>query len=232
MRRRVLGALLLFAMAGCESVIGADFGSKTDACDPLSDGTCPKKLKCAWDTSAFHCATTAGKSGFLQACTDESDCPEGAACATTPTLTSSRCLYYCTAQSACGGAKCLGFNQKRTRTTDGTEIGVCAPLDPACNPVSGDAATCQTALGKAGHCWAYGAEYTTCVSQTASGMTGDTCKYQSECAPGYVCMANDLCRKFCHVQGPNECGSGLVCKDFSNDPVTVGGVSIGFCGTP
>jgi hypothetical protein len=48
------------------------------------------------------------------------------------------------------------------------------------------------------------------------------------CAPGYVCLTSNECRKWCRIGFPADCAAGKACSPFGT-PLIVGGTQYGVC---
>lgn len=227
MRRRVLVVLsLALTLAGCESVIGVDFGSyKLNSCSPLSASDCPSGTRCLFDAkaAALRCTTTApGDQGQDQTCSAESDCGAGLACIKFATNNSAHCSAYCTSNTTCGGTRgCYEFSQPRK--VPGGTVGACGPLITACDPLA------TTSACDPERCTLLDTDYTICISQDAQGGVGAACANINECVPGTTCLGSGqsgTCTALCEIGGA-ACASGT-CTAFAPSR-KLADVEYGYC---
>ena len=220
--------------AGC--ALSFDFSGYT--CSPFQAPTCSSTQSCLYnsDTSEFSCATSTGDVQSDDRCTLESDCAPGYACIKSDAFTSGHCSLYCLSSDFClddTRRKCLEFTVPRM--AGGDTVGVCAPLDPPCEPLgSGDTGTSCSDSQK---CWLVDSDYTRCLDLSKSVVTvGGECKFQNWCPRGTQCVGdgNDVytCHVLCEYTGTATCASGT-CTPFSTEVVlhdTKGAVrKIGYC---
>ena len=60
------------------------------------------------------------------------------------------------------------------------------------------------------------------------GTSTTSCSVSSDCAPGWLCMVWDQCRKYCRVGG-SDCADGQFCGPFGGGGGYWGTTEVGFC---
>lgn len=139
-----------------------------------------------------------GTSGVAVACSTSAPCPTGWTCA------EGACHLICTTTPDCGGAGiCIGTTLC-TRT--------CKLEDPAADCGS-EGLGCFVATG-----------VTDCIK---AGTSSTSCAIAADCIPGYTCVGNLDCRKWCRVgHAAEDCPPQKLCQDGS---LIVEGVQYGVC---
>jgi hypothetical protein len=219
--------------AGFETDTDAESETETDAdadsgCRGELDGPCHLSRQCGCLDGERCIATTAGPSGWIEACTSAGSTPAGTSCTMMmdDCVAGSQCLApfgqfacerFCTGAADCAGTECVGG------VFPGTLYGFCAPTMRACVAVTGEgcdaglacrvipATTLRTYCGTAGP----GGENADCL---AAG-----------CQLGFACHITDfstiLCRRYCRLASAGDCTSGSCTDVYGNG-------SVGLCLPP
>jgi hypothetical protein len=186
---------------GCTAVV--DAGSyEVQACDPFSNEGCEGGQSCFANvaTNERFC-TTAGTRGPGMLCSGGEDCEIGTTCVLYGP-DRGICSNYCTGPSDCASqpddAGCNYFSS--------TGLGFCYQ---GCDP--SDPAACGAGVA----CYAMGTD-SRCRLTGTLGLL-EPCEetdYDNSCAPGYVCVLNNMDETRCFEQcGPGlpDCGTERTC---------------------
>lgn len=204
----------------------------TGACTPpVAGGQCDTSPQCGCsgtqacgvtnETGITQCAPPGGITPY-NLCVSLNDCTKGYACV------GSICKLYCETNVDCltTGGSCFQVQH----TSGGTSklipgMNVCSKKCELQNPASacGPGVGCYTDLESAppkNDCAKAG------TATTAGACLADT----TACAPGYACLANGDCRKWCRVGVANECDTGKTCAGWAApNEVIVDGITYGVC---
>jgi hypothetical protein len=197
----------------------------TSTCSPPISGTCDDFPQCGCsagkncDVTDLAGTTSCVNAGGIAAyghCTDIGQCGAGYSCV------GQVCKPFCTTSNDCpgvnDGAQCIQVTYDDNGTTK--PIPGMYTCTAACDPLQtnscGGGAGCFLAGGTAD-----------CVPAGLGVGVGACASDPFACAPGYVCLSDDSCRKWCRV-GLNDCTSGQSCVQLSG-PVTYKGYTWGTC---
>ncbi|MBE7479072.1 MAG: hypothetical protein HS104_03640 [Polyangiaceae bacterium] len=210
---------------------GGGTGGSSACTPPVAGGQCDTSPQCGCtggqacnvtsEAGTTQC-TPAGAVTPYNLCANLNDCTAGHACV------GSACKAYCESNTDCAatGGACFQVSF----TSGGTSkpipgMKVCSKKCELQNPASacGSGLTCypdmqavppKTDCGKAGTSTAAGA----CLTDTTA------------CAPGYACLSNGDCKKWCRVQFTGDCGTGKTCQGWASpNEVIVDGITYGIC---
>jgi hypothetical protein len=221
--------LLAFALVGCGTVVGEDFGAyvaRPTTCDLLAPQTtdpgqhlrCGNEQSCVPatpDGQSSKSATTCFPSGGakeLEPCAHVNDCAPGLFCSP------SGCLRWChvTDNTCAGGATCFAFGPNNG--VDDPDLGYCAA--PSCDPVG---SSCQ------GTCSFDRSDYAGCYSFSGTKIRGEACSSDGDCARGLSCGSEHVCTTYCRID-QNDCG-GRACVPTPGENLHLKGVAYGYCAT-
>jgi hypothetical protein len=194
-------------------------------CDTFPQCGCAAGLACnVYDpaTGTTQCVA-AGTIAAYAACTNLTDCMAGHACV------GGACKAYCDADPDCAktGGACIQVtydDQGVSKPVPGMKVCTkkcklenpsmdCGPtlgcyLDTSVNPPRTDCAKAGTAMGPG-----------TCSTTNTT-----------VCAPGYVCLTNNECAKWCRVGYTTDCSGGKKCVGFSApNQIFVNTIEYGVC---
>lgn len=206
---------------------GGGTGGSGTCTPPVTGGQCDTSPQCGC-TGAQACQVTseagttqcvaAGSTQPYYACTYSTDCTKGYACV------GGACKLYCESNADCSATS--GVCNQVMKSPGNTPIPgwkICSKKCELHNPASacGPLLTCvpmtkttppSSDCGKAG------------TATTAGACLNDT----TACAPGYACLTNGDCRKWCRVLF-NDCG-GKTCQGFSTgNEIVIDGITYGVC---
>ncbi len=206
-------------VGGGSSCPGAPAGSPCSLVAPQCG--CGPGLGCqVHDDGSTYC-TAAGSVPPYAPCSGGL-CAAGSVCLNN-SGTTLLCAPFCKTDSDCVGGACLALG-----TSQGTGnvpgIGYCASGCDLENPqaICGAGLSCETFLASSG------ASTTGCIpAGTKTGANGCSSSNPYGCAPGFACMNNGYCRRWCRVD-LNDCPSGTNCTSF-NPNIAVNGINYGFC---
>lgn len=195
----------------CKTVPPADICGLAPQCGCGPDGTCDVDYPTHSDGTTI-CVASTKKAGIASGCGTTSDCGVGLTC------WSHVCRPYCpTVGLDCGIAGTGQCEQEYSETQAIPNATVCeisCALD--------DLYACG---GGTNGCIWVGGDQTDCVDLSPYNQT--SCSNQSpQCAPGYSCLQNDTCARWCQVS-LDDCGA-LQCTPFDT-PLIVHGVEYGVC---
>ncbi len=215
-------------------------------CDLYAQCGCQAGWACDLDganlaTGDTKCRGVSTQGTEASSCTANEGCAAGYTCLGSP----GQCRHYCEDDTACAsngpGALCL---IQITYGTGGTPVPGATTCTKSCDPTATvQPATCPPNMA----CHIYvddpdgtfgnGDErfLTDCTNKPASGGTnGATCSTNSDCAPGFDCIAltsggttTNQCKQTCAYPS-GACGTGT-CTQFNDPQPVVGGTTYGVC---
>lgn len=162
----------------------------------------------------------AGSKTAGQSCKDLGECAKGLTCVF------GACQSFCASPGDCpkAGSSCLPvlYYDSATKTTKAipgftTCAAPCDPLTPS--KVCGAGANCLFA----------DPTHTTC-SGGGTGIGAAACSSTNpfSCAPGYLCLSTNECRRWCRIGFSGDCPSGKTCGALTDHP-KLSGVEYGVC---
>jgi hypothetical protein len=226
-----IASALLIAVAGCGSdgnssapdlSVALDLSPPGDMvvlnpeCDVFANTGCAVGQKCTVGTQngtprdlCFAiAATTVGEGAACMSVADGSgrtgdNCVPGLICLDFPG-DGPHCRQPCYVRAHCpGGSACVLTTPTSTQrmTEGGVEFLHACAVDEGCDPVA------QTVCAGARHCWLSPPDDVgrvgICLVSLKSGMAGDSCAAQAECAPGFRCDDLHFCRRYCYFEMPD-----------------------------
>lgn len=197
----------------CKTVPPSNICGLDPQCGCGSMGTCDVDFQKLDGTT--KCVQTTGSGMIKSACKMTTDCAPGLSCIF------GACRPYCSTNgSACqqpGTTNCLQLTAGQ-QMTPVPNLLICE-LDCALDDVN----ACG---GGTEGCAYFGMTDVDCRDMT--GGNTSTCTQQNPvCAPGYVCLTNNVCGKWCKVGGMNTCGN-KTCTSLSTK-VIIKNVEYGVC---
>lgn len=210
---------------------GGGTGGTGTCTPPVTGGTCDTFPQCGCTgTQACNVTSEAGTTQCTSAgivtpynlCTNLNDCTKGYACV------GSACKSYCETNTDCTstGGVCIQVNF----TSGGTSkpipgMKVCSKKCELQNPAS----ACGSGLGCYPDVQAVPPK-TDCAKAGTATTAGACLADSTACAPGYACLSNGDCKKWCRVGFTSDCGSGKTCAGW-NPPnqIVIDGITYGVC---
>ncbi len=205
----------------------ADMGS----CTPPAGSPCSVFPQCGCEaaqncvvanTSGKTSCITAGSDGVHEPCTTNSECKKGMQCI------AGVCVPFCTSDSDCtisGSPRCRAVQYLPTGSStpaDVPNLKICLAQCDVLNPA--------TVCGPNTSCFfPYLSDDTTeCTAAGTSTVKGGCASNDYACAPGYICVNDGDCFKWCRIGFASDCPAGRVCTGFMT-PILKGGVEHGVC---
>ncbi|MBK7401544.1 MAG: hypothetical protein IPJ34_36155 [Myxococcales bacterium] len=207
------------ADTGCKPTDGA-------ACTPLPQCGCGAGLNCdltSVDGSA-SCVPAGSKGLHGSPCTPVWSSGTASACAKGFTCVLGACQEFCATATDCSkaGASCLAieyYDGTTTKSIPGTKA-CAAPCDPL---------TPSKVCGASTNCLFADTTHTTCAGAGAGiGASGCSSTNPFSCAPGYLCLSTNECRRWCRIGFAGDCPSGKTCGALTDHP-KLSGVEYGVC---
>ncbi len=200
--------------SGCKPTDGA-------ACSPVPQCGCGAGLNCdVTSVDGNASCVPAGLKTLGQPCKDLGECAKALTCVF------GACQNPCVSTADCtkAGSSCLpvDYYDSATKTTKAIPgYRLCAaPCDPlAPSKVCGASVNCLFA----------DATHTTCAgagSGTGAGACSSTNPFS--CAPGYLCLSTNECRRWCRIGFSADCPLGKSCGPLTDHP-KLSGVEYGVC---
>jgi hypothetical protein len=195
------------------------------ACDTWPQCGCNAGMNC--DVTGLDGKTACVLAGNVQpyrSCGAANACGAGYACIGGD---HSVCKQFCESNADCAGSLRECLQVVYAADDAGTETPI--PEYKVCSAgcaLEDSAATC----GPDATCYPNAAATATdCIGDvgTATGPNGCSSTDPFTCAPGYVCLADDSCKKWCRVGQVGDC-PGSSCGGFST-PLILDGVTYGAC---
>jgi len=173
---------------------------------------------CDVDTNALNGSTLCVNAGSGQTgspCTNTGDCAKGLTCAFRGV-----CRPYCSTDGAdCGKAN----TSKCVQLQNGQSNPIPNFLVCRVNCTLDDTTSCG---GSGRGCIYVDTDVTDCFDVSQYGTA--TCSQNDPmCGPGYVCLTNNQCAKWCNINSP-KCTGNTTCQMLQNPP-TVNGKTYGVC---
>ncbi len=206
-----------------------DTGPTDTGCKPADGAACTFAPQCGCGTG-LNCDVTsvdgsascvpAGAKTLGQSCKDLGECAKGLTCVF------GACQAFCASPSDCpkAGSACLPvlYYDSTTKTTKAIPgfTDCAAPCDPlAPSKVCGAGPNCLFA----------DATHTTCAGG-GTGVGASACSSTNpfSCAPGYLCLSTNECRRWCRIGFSGDCPSGKTCGALTDHP-KLSGVEYGVC---
>lgn len=175
---------------------------------------------CYINASSDRACMPAGTDLEGEGCTADNSCAPGLLCLGVSPSTGV-CGRFCASDSGCsGGALCI------IQLDDGTGAPIpgVTLCTNACDPVYGDGCPLGIACTIYQETAAPMRYFTGCRPE-GTGLAGDPCTNEEDCAGGHFC-ANSQCYQYC--VDDFDCPGVELCEPFS-PAVTIGGVSYGYC---
>ena len=174
------------------------------------------------NTGATIC-TAAGTRALWNNCNGLGQCAPGTACV------GGVCKPYCCSSADCGGRVCS------TVVNNGTTLPIpgftvcnagCDPMNPSA--ICGPQVTCFPSPWNG-----TGNDEGNCFGPAGNGIGDGGCNGTPsgllQCAPGYYCTTDAVCRKWCRVGFDSDCPSDAgVCMNFNKAPF-IDNVEYGVC---
>jgi hypothetical protein len=196
----------------------------TPLCDPVAQCGCDIGQNCAYTPerqSLFTCVAP-GTTAVQDACYLDDECEVGSACA------DGMCLKTCATNEDCpDDSQCEDVFTKGIAETN---IRVCKK---PCDPLE------ETSCGNGAMCAATSGAYPTCVRKTGQdGTDEEPCESDANCAQGFGCTADLVCRAWCKLAddlgdavgvtdaSANVCPSYSFCEPANNE------LGLGQCTAP
>jgi hypothetical protein len=211
-----------------DSIAPTDMG----ACTPPAGSPCalfPQCGCCATQNCVVTTAATgktaciaAGTDGVHEPCTSNTECQKGMQCI------AGVCVPFCKVDSDCtiaGSPRCKGVQYLPSGSTTPTDVPglkICLAQCDVLNP--------STVCGPNTSCFfPYLSDDTTeCTAAGTSTVKGGCATNNFACAPGYICVNDGDCFKWCRIGFATDCPSGRVCTGFMT-PITKSGTEYGVC---
>ena len=174
-------------------------------CDLYSNIGCATGSKCSvTDTPGQTVCECAGTATHGQACRQTSTgdtCAPGNVC-----LGDNLCHKYCRDSGECVNATSTGG--VCDLQIGNLNVKVCSSATTNCSPILPATAGCAMGSG----CYFVGPtdDRTACIS-AGTKLAGETCSFGNDCAPGYICMSNNLCRQMCRAGRDGDCAGAQRC---------------------
>jgi len=199
--------------------------SQQDGCTTFPQSGCPANENCqVTTTSGGTGCGPLGLVGLWQNCQSVFQCGKGAECI------GLACKPFCCAASDCTGGAHATCEYGVAGGVPIPGLLVCSAGCDLMAPsaICGPNVTCMPAPldGK-------GMDHGDCYGGAGQGIGPGACvgKMNSPppCAPGYYCMANGDCAKWCRLTHAEDCTLPQTCTGFGQYPPTIGGVGYGVC---
>ena len=191
---------------------------------PISGGTCDDFPQCGCtanqncdvtDATGVTACEPAGSVPAYGNCTALGQCGVGYQCVGTV------CQPFCGSNNDCPGAgrECI---QVLSGATGNPPIPADFVCTSGCNPIDP-----QAICGPGTTCDFFDITHTQCFGPSGFGMGANGCTQTNPflCAPGYICLSDNSCMKWCRI-GHNDCSGAQTCLDLGD---SLGGVEYGYC---
>lgn len=206
-------------------------GDDTGPCSPPAGSPCAVFPQCGCaagqncnvtNTSGKTSCVAAGSDGLHDACTASGECQKGMQCI------AGLCVPFCNSDSDCtisGSPRCKAVQYLPTGSTTPADVPglkICLSQCDVLNPT--------TVCGPNTSCFfPYLSDDTTeCTAAGTSTVKGGCASSSFSCAPGYTCVNDGDCFKWCRIGFPGDCPAGRTCTGFMT-PIMKAAVEYGVC---
>ncbi|MFO0568190.1 MAG: hypothetical protein U0263_21195 [Polyangiaceae bacterium] len=206
-------------------------GGTAGCTPPVAGGLCDTSPQCGCTgTQACNVTSEAGTTQCTPAgtitpynlCANLNDCTKGYACV------GSACKAYCETNTDCAstGGACFQVNFTSAGTSKPIPgMKVCSKKCELQNPAS----ACGAGLGCYPDLQAVPPK-TDCAKAGTSTAAGACLSDGTICAPGYACLSNGDCKKWCRAQFTSDCPTGKTCAVWqAPNQVIIDGIEYGVC---